>query len=116
MKYYLAIFTGNAATMAQWDRLSKKTRQEREAEGMKVWGEWVKKNKKNIVEVGHPLGKTKLINKKGIFPYKNKMTAWTLVKASSHQAAAALFKKHPHFSIFPGYGVEVMECLDLSKM
>jgi hypothetical protein len=36
-----------------------------------------------------------------------------IVQADSHEAAARLFEKHPHFMIFPGDSVEVMECLPM---
>ena len=35
----------------------------------------------------------------------------SVVRAESQEAAARLFENHPHFSIFPGDAVEVMECL-----
>jgi len=35
------------------------------------------------------------------------------VKADSHDAAAKLFEKHPHFTIFPGDSVEIMEILPI---
>ena len=39
------------------------------------------------------------------------MTGFTIVKAESHEAAAKLFEGHPHFTIFPGDAVEVMEIM-----
>jgi len=39
-----------------------------------------------------------------------------VVKAKSQQDAAKLFLKHPHFMIFPGDRVEVMECLPIPGM
>jgi len=35
------------------------------------------------------------------------------VQAESHEAAANLFEGHPHFTIFPGDGIEVMEVLSI---
>jgi len=35
------------------------------------------------------------------------------VQADSQVAAAKLFENHPHFTIFPGDSVEVMECLQI---
>jgi hypothetical protein len=32
-----------------------------------------------------------------------------IVEAESHEAAARLFENHPHFAIFPGDSVEIME-------
>jgi hypothetical protein len=44
---------------------------------------------------------------------KNVMAAYVIVRAESHDAAAKLFENHPHFTIFPGDSVEIMECLPL---
>jgi len=41
------------------------------------------------------------------------MAAYVIVQAESHEAAAKLFENHPHFTIFPGDAVEIMECLPL---
>jgi hypothetical protein len=35
------------------------------------------------------------------------------VRADSHEAAAKLFEKHPHFSIFSGDSVEIMPVLPI---
>jgi hypothetical protein len=41
------------------------------------------------------------------------MGAFIIVRADSHEAAAKLFEKHPHFTIFPGESVEVMPVLPI---
>ena len=41
------------------------------------------------------------------------MTAYVIVEAESHEAAAEMFADHPHFTIFPGDAVEIMECLPM---
>jgi hypothetical protein len=38
-----------------------------------------------------------------------------IVEAESHEAAAALFSEHPHFAVFPGDSVEIMECLPIPQ-
>jgi len=86
-----------------------------EKEGMIAWGKWAEDNKASIVD-GSPLGKTKRVDKSGVSDIKNQMGAWTVVNSESHEAAAELFKNHPHFMIFPGDSIEVMECIDIPKM
>jgi hypothetical protein len=39
--------------------------------------------------------------------------AFTVVRADSHEAAARMFEKHPHFMIFPGDAIEVMPVLTI---
>ena len=41
------------------------------------------------------------------------MTGYTVVRADSHESAAKLFEKHPHFTIFPGEAVEIMPVLPI---
>ena len=70
-------------------------------------------NAKAIVAQGSPLGKTKRASREGIADLKNAMTGYVIVEAESHAAAAKLFENHPHFTVFPGDSVEIMECLPL---
>ena len=63
--------------------------------------------------MGGPLGKTKKVSEHGIEDINNLMSGYTVVRADSHEAAAKLFEKHPHFTIFPGDSVEVMPVLPI---
>ncbi len=65
------------------------------------------------VDTGGPVGKTKQTSKAGIEDISNNIAGFVKVQAESQEAAAKLFENHPHFSIFPGDGVEVMECLPI---
>ncbi|NUO75064.1 MAG: hypothetical protein HOQ32_03535 [Lysobacter sp.] len=116
MKTYLAMFTGSPASMDSWKTLDPATRAEREKAGMQAWQDWAIAHADAIVDHGAPLGKTKRITAEGIADIRNALGAYTLVRAESHEAAAKLFERHPHFSIFPGDGVEVMECLPMPEM
>lgn len=113
MKNFLAVFTGTPETMAKsgWDELSESARQERMQAGMKAWGAWMETHKQRIVVSGSPVGKTKRISTAGVEDSRNNICGYVVVSAESHEAAAKLFEGHPHFSIFPGDAVEVMECL-----
>lgn len=115
MKTYLAVFMATEATRktSGWDALSEPERKKREGEGAHAWGKWVQTHRDVIVDHGAPLGKTLRVSRNGIESTKNAMTAFTVVKAESHDAAAAMFEGHPHFMIFPGDSVEIMECLPL---
>ena len=82
---------------------------------MAAWKSWAEKHQAAIVDQGAPLGRTKRVSTDGIGDIRNNMTAYTIVRADSQEAAARLFEQHPHFTIFPGDGVEVMECLPLPE-
>ncbi|HEY2590495.1 MAG TPA: hypothetical protein VGI35_02795 [Steroidobacteraceae bacterium] len=111
MKKFIAIYTGTAAGRAEWERLSAEERNSRQAAGMRAWREWGTTHRDAIVDGGGPLGKTKRASKQGISDIRNNLAAYVIVQVESHEDAARLFENHPHFSIFPGDGVEVMECL-----
>jgi hypothetical protein len=115
MKNYLAIYIGTAEARerSQWDELDEDTRSAREAEGMNAWMQWGATNAAAIVELGAPLGRTKRVSRAGIEDTRNRMVGYVIVRAESHEAAAKLFEGHPHFAIFPGDSVEIMECLPL---
>jgi hypothetical protein len=110
---YLAVFLGSKTSPRRkaWDTLPEAERKGKEREGIAAWQAWVEKHKGAIVGMGGPLGKTKKATKKGIEDVSNEMGAFTIVRAESHDAAAKLFEKHPHFTIFPGDRVEVMPIL-----
>lgn len=113
MKQFLAVYTGTSAATAEWMKMDAATRAEREKAGMKAWQEWGQKYASAIVFNGGPLGKTKQISRDGIKDISNAMAAFVVVKADSHAAAAEMFVNHPHFAIFPGEGVEIMETLPI---
>jgi hypothetical protein len=113
MKKFLAVYTGSGDAIGKWKSMPEDKRRQREAEGIKAWNQWVEKNKGSIVDTGAPLGKTKRATTAGVSDTRNNMTAFTVVQAESHEDAAKLFLNHPHFTIFPGDGVEIMECLPI---
>ncbi|MEN9587092.1 MAG: hypothetical protein RIT15_667 [Pseudomonadota bacterium] len=116
MKNFLAIFNGTHAAMGEWNKMDEATRKARMAQGMAAWMAWKDAHASNMVDAGTPLGKTKRIDKNGIADATNSMTGYVIVKAESHEAAAAMFTNHPHFAIFPGDNVEIMPCTELPKM
>jgi hypothetical protein len=112
---FLAVFLGSKTgpTMAAWNALPEAERLARQQEGMAAWIAWVDKHHAEIVEMGGPLGKTKKVTARGVEDTSNDLNAYTVVRAESHEAAAQLFAKHPHFMIFPGDSVEIMPVLPI---
>jgi hypothetical protein len=112
---FLAIFLASktGARMTAWNALSEEARHTKMQEGIAAWKAGVEKHQAAIVGVGGPLGKTKQVTQHGVEDVSNLMSAYTVVRAESHDAAAKLFEKHPHFTIFPGDPVEVMPVLPI---
>ena len=117
MKNFLAVYTGSkdSAKAKQWSALDEKARHELMQKGGKAWMAWAEKNHNAIVVAGGPLSKTKRVDAQGLADISNQMSAFTVVQAETHEAAARLFLEHPHFSVFPGDGVEIMEILPIPK-
>jgi hypothetical protein len=113
MKTFLAIYLGTPTGRAAWDKLDEATRQARMASGMKAWHAWQDSKKGVTLVPGGPLGKTKRVSASGIADAKNAMTGYIVVQAETHEDAARMFEGHPHFTIFPGDSVEIMECLPI---
>lgn len=118
MKKYLAIYLGTMDDDAfkKWKEMPEAERKQKEAEGMQAWMKWGTEHKDAILDNGSPLGKTKKTDKGGVSDTKNAISGWTLVQAESHEEAAKMFENHPHFMIFPGDRVEVMECLPMPEL
>jgi hypothetical protein len=85
----------------------------KQQEGIAAWKAWAEKHQAAIVDMGGPLGKTKKVSQRGIEDTSNEMGAYMVVRADSHEAAAKLFERHPHFTIFPGESVEIMPVLPI---
>ena len=112
---FIAIFLGSktSARMTAWNALSEEARHTKMQEVIAAWKAWVEKHHAAIVGMGGPLGKTKKVSEHGIEDISNQMSGYTIVRADSHEAAAKLFEKHPHFTVFPGDSVEVMPVLPI---
>jgi hypothetical protein len=115
MKRFLAIYLGTPSMLetSGWKTMDEGKRKELETKGIRAWGDWMAANKAAIVDPGGPLGKTKRTAAQGVSDTKNSMTGYVIVQAETHEAAARMFQKHPHFTIFPGESVEIMECLPI---
>ena len=112
---YLAIFLGSKTSPRRtaWNALPESDRQAKERDGVAAWKAWVEKHQAAIVAMGGPLGKTKRVTQRGIEDVSNELGAFAVVRADTHEAAAKLFEKHPHFTIFPGDSVEIMPVLPI---
>ena len=116
MKQFLAVYTGTPASFEKWKALDENERKQREEKGMKAWMDWSEKHANATVVEGGPVGKTKRAGPDGISDASNNLAGYIVVKAESHEAAAKMFENHPHFAIFPGDAVEIMECLPIPGM
>jgi hypothetical protein len=110
---YLAVFTSNKASprWQAWYAMSDEEQRARDEEGLAALKAWDEAHRDAIVYKGGPLGPTKRMSPDGLADVVNELTVFVVVRAPSHEAAAKLFEGHPHFTIFPCDGVDVMPLL-----
>ena len=113
MKRFLAVYTGSPNGFEKWQALDEAERKKREAAGIQAWGAWQAAQQSVIVDQGGPLSRTKRTSSTGIADVRNNLAGYVILQAESHEGAAKLFEKHPHFTIFPGDAVETMEILPI---
>jgi hypothetical protein len=113
MGKFLALYIGSAS---EAEKAAAPIDADTQANGMNAWGAWMGRNARSIVDGGGPLGPTKRVSKAGIADTRNDLTGYVIVEAETLDAAARLFEDHPHFAIFPGEAVEIVECIAIPGM
>ena len=93
--------------------LSDSEKRAKERQGIAAWKYWAESHQTEVVAMGGPPGRTKQASERGIEDVSNEMSAFVVVRANSHEAAAKFFENHPHFTIFPGEGVDGMPVLPI---
>jgi hypothetical protein len=98
--------------LAEWMNKPQAEREEAENTMKADWDAWLKENA-SAVKNTIGLGKTKKISTSGIEDAKNGLMLSSYVEAESLEAAAEIFKNHPHLTI-PGASIEIMETHSMS--
>lgn len=107
MPRFLAVYTMKPENVVRFRALPKAEQEAIDAAGLPQWLAWEKANAASFRDRGM-VGKTVRVTKDGIADAKNDICGYVVVEAESIEAAARLFENHPHFSIFPGDGVDIM--------
>jgi len=108
MPRFVAVYTMNPEDLAAFRARPKSEQDAIDAVGVKAWGEWASRNAAAIVATDVMVGKTKRVTKSGISDAHNQIAGFVIVEAADHAAASALFRDHPHITVFPGDGIDVM--------
>src|ERR1700753_4305857 len=87
---YLAVFLGSKTgpRMKAWEGLPDLERHALEQKGIAAWKLWAESKQAAIAGMGGPLGRTKNVSQRGIEDTRNHMSAFVIVRAASHEAAA----------------------------
>jgi hypothetical protein len=112
-KTYLAVFYSdkNGPKWKEWHALTDQEREARDAIGIPALIAWDENHADQIVYSGGPLGRTLRVTDDGTASAVNELTAFVVVRAPSLEAAAQLFKDHPHMTVFPCHAVDIMPIL-----
>lgn len=108
MPRFLAIYTMKQEDLAAFRNLTKAEQDAIDATGVEQWKAWEDRNAGSILERGGMVGKTTRITRNGIAPAANPVCGYLVVEAETAEAAAGLFADHPHITVFPGDGVDIM--------
>ncbi len=90
----------------EWMKLPEEERKAQEVQMQSDWNAWVATHAASITETAG-VGKPKRVSSAGVEDSRNDLMMYSFVEADSLEAAADMFKDHPHFGI-PGGWIEVM--------
>jgi hypothetical protein len=108
MPRFVAVYTMMPEDLAAFRRRPKSEQEAIDKVGLKAWEEWGKRNAAAIVATDVMVGKTWRVTKSGIADAQNQIAGFLIVEAADIAAAARLFQDHPHITVFPGDGIDVM--------
>ena len=92
--------------MDEWLKIPEAERKAGELQMQSEWNAWLADHKASITETAG-VGKPKRVTLSGVEDSRNDIMMYSFVEADSLEAAAGMFKNHPHFGI-PGASIEVM--------
>jgi len=108
MPRFVAVYTMKPEDIAAFRARPKSEQEAIDKAGLKAWAAWGKRNAAAIVASDVMVGKTRRVTRTGIADARNQIAGFLIVEAADIDAAAGLFQDHPHITIFPGDGIDIM--------
>ena len=100
------------AELESWMKKSVEEREPAETEFKQKWDAWLEGHKDAVLKT-IAMGKTKVVTQDGgVQDTHNEMMLSSYVQAESLEAAADIFKDHPHLGM-PGGRIEIVETRDM---
>ena len=78
--------------------------------GMEEWGAWMKKHAADFADAGGGIGKNTEVSASGGVEKSNDIAGYSILKADSKEAALAILKDNPHFTM-PNATVDIAEVM-----
>ncbi len=113
MKQYLVIFKcrDGGVRHKEWNSYALEEKNQRMVDGKKKLDDWFKKHQHLVVSHPVELATQSLwIESAGVTEMESLMGSFLVIQAKSLEQAATIFTDHPHFSCFPGDGIQITEC------
>jgi hypothetical protein len=108
MPRFVAVYTMSPEDFAAFRARPTSEQEAIDEAGLKAWREWHRRNAAAIVSTDVMVGKTKRVTRSGISDAHNQICGFLIVEAADLAGAAGLFQDHPHLTVFPGDGIDVM--------
>ena len=108
MPRFVAVYTIKPKDVAAFRARPKSEQDAIDEAGLKAWEEWRTRNAAAIVATDVMVGKTRRVTKTEIADAQNQIAGFVIVEAADITTAAGLFRDHPHITVFPGDGIDVM--------
>lgn len=107
MKNFTVIYSMPTEAIDEWMKTPEAERKAQEAKFKGEWDAWMSAHKDTVLNT-IALGKNKRVSAGGVADARNSMMLSSYIQAESAEAAAELFKDHPHLSM-PGATIDIME-------
>lgn len=108
MPRFVAVYTMKPEDVVAFRARPRSEQEAIDRAGLKAWKGWCKRNAAAIIASDVMVGKTRRVTKSGIADAQNQIAGFVIVEAADIDAAAGLFQDHPHITVFPGDGIDVM--------
>jgi len=107
MARFLVTYHMPYADMDEWMKLPEETRKDDEAKMTAAWNEWKEAHTAALRETAG-VGKPKRVSSSGTEDARNDLMMYSFVEAETQEAAADMFKDHPHVGIMGGW-IDIMQ-------
>ena len=108
MPRFLAVYTMKPEDLAAFLARPQAEQDMIDEAGLKAWTAWRERHAAAIAGPDVMVGKTKRVTRSGVADAHNPIAGILIVEAADIDAAARLFQDHPHITVFPGDGIDVM--------
>ena len=112
MKRFMVLYTSPKPAE---EALAEASPEEAEA-GMKIWMDWAAKAGDGIVDLGTPLGATKVMDGSSVADTAATFGGYSIIQVEDLDAAVKLMEGHPHFMSGEGATIQIHESLDIPGM